>query len=52
MPADKFLQRLLVIPLRVNRRAAVRRQMREEFLNPLVADFSRPAASGSSTAHV
>ena len=36
MPADKFRQRLPVIPLRVSRRAAVRRQMREEFLDPPV----------------
>jgi hypothetical protein len=36
MPLEKFLQRLPVIPLRVNRRAAVRGQVREEFLNPPV----------------
>jgi len=39
MPARKFVQRLLVIPLRINRRATIRGQMREKFSNPLVADF-------------
>ena len=36
MPAGKFRERLLVIPLRVNRRTAIHRQMQEKFLNPLV----------------
>jgi hypothetical protein len=39
MPLGKFLQRLPVIPLGVNRRAAVRGQVREKFLNPFVVDF-------------
>ena len=36
MPMKKFQQRLPVIPLRVNRRAAVRGQMPKEFPDPLV----------------
>ena len=36
MPARKLRQRLPVIPLRINRRAAIRREVREEFLNPFV----------------
>ena len=41
MPARKFNQRLPVIPLRINRRAAIRGQVGEKFFNPLVADFRR-----------
>jgi hypothetical protein len=37
VPVGKFPQRLPVIPLGVNRRAAIRGQVREEFLNPLVS---------------
>jgi hypothetical protein len=36
MPVGKFPQRLPVIPLGVNRRPAVRGQVREKSLNPLV----------------
>jgi hypothetical protein len=39
MPARKFRQRLLVISLRINRRAAIRSEMREEFLNPFIRQF-------------
>jgi hypothetical protein len=37
MPLGKFPQRLPVIPLRVNRRTAIRGQMHKEFVSPLIS---------------
>jgi len=39
MPVKKFQQRLPVIPLCVNRRPAIRGQVREKFPDPAVVDF-------------
>ena len=38
-PVQKFEQRLPIIPLRVNRRAAIRCEVLEKILNPLILDF-------------
>ena len=49
MPAEKFRQRLFVIPLRINRRAAIHGQVREKFFNPLVRQFR---LAGWSIGHI
>src|SRR5262245_30620104 len=41
VPKLKFRQRQPVIPLRIGRRPAVRRQMRKELLDPLVTHLRR-----------
>src|SRR5207248_2985876 len=39
VPAEKFGQGLAIVALSVDRRAAIRRQVREESLDPWVVDF-------------
>ena len=35
----EFKKRLAIIPLRIDRRTAIRRQMRQELVDPLVMNF-------------
>jgi len=43
MPAKKFLQGLPVVALRIGRGTTVRRQVREKFFDPRIADLRQIA---------